>query len=478
MTFRGQPFQAAAVSPVSAGRVASILWVLGTFGALCLCDLLRLPWFAWAGVVFAGCWNPCSSLFLLASSQVMFNLTVPGLTGTQAFILIWLVRNIPGMVRGEFWGPLRTLAFFLFPLLGWSFISGVANSNQEQTSILMTVLGTVVVAGIEFRRVRPDQRHIGVLGIALACFLAALPYWFSKVNISFASAANRPDSQMFMAPTKTAREMRVTRGGVERFAATGVNVNYAAACMDIAIAGFVAFLLMPVSKGHSPAARLGRWSCVAPTILCFPAVLATMSRGSALGAPLALATPIGIRLLGNRNRSILVLMGQALAAFAAIAVLLIVAWVVVGAETAEYIDAIMVYSQGEGAGATEGRAHVFERGLSALTGSIGSPLFGNVRLTGADTHNVFLEAASYSGVPGFAMITLTLLYPLGYYAIRRNLATNMEGYLAIYAIAVYTGLHTGIMSFKILWMTWIILMDYWRRKANGTLDEEPNGRTT
>ena len=116
---------------------------------------------------------------------------IPGLSSTQAFLAIWAIRHGYRFLTDELLRPVRTVMWFFIPFIVWSGISGVLIGSQGQTLQLVNAFPVAVIAIGEYKRVSEQRKYLIILAIALACFLAVLPYWFHKVGLTFgASTAN------------------------------------------------------------------------------------------------------------------------------------------------------------------------------------------------------------------------------------------------------------------------------------------------
>jgi len=434
--------------------------MLASFAAVFLFQLFHAPWYAWIALMFIGCQTPASAMFFIVVTQVVLVGAVPYLTGTQSFVLIWGLRNLLSIVQGAVLPPLRTVGVFLFPLAAWSLIAGAVNDDQLQTVCVMNSVGTAVIAITEFRRVAEQHQRAFVVAIALACVLAIFPYWFSKLGIQFGGAVGRVTLE---GTQQVVEEHRVTRGEITRYAAAGIDFNYAGVCMNTAIAAFLSLFLLNVGgNGRSRAARLYRWLCIPPIILGVPAALATGSRGAAIGLLVSLTVPVFVQFIGFYGRKAIVHLVSIAGAICGLTLVVALTWWAVGTEVNEYVTGLLDYQEREGH--LHGRMWVFEKAFDILTGTKGSPLFGESEDKFRSTHNMFLETVVYSGIPGFVMFSWIVLYPIGYFAMRRKFPPNLLNISVLYLITIFSGMHLAVGNFKLLWVLWGILVDCCRLK--------------
>ncbi len=464
---------AQAAAQLSQQGITNVIWLFAIFALVCLFQVFHVPFYVWLILMILGCQTPATTIFIFAATQVVGMSAIPGMSSTQSFLAIWVVRHCFTFISGELLGPIRSVMWFMLPLMGWSLVAGVVNDNQGQTIQLLNAFPMAVIAIREYRRVDKQRRHIVTLAIALACFLSILPYWCSKVGVTFGGSL---DGQLAPTTLFYGGEQRVVqgdnlRGGLQRLALAGADYNYAGSCMDICIAALLSLFVFP-PPGRSLVSRISRWSCLAAIILCLPATMATLSRSTVIGVAVAIATPFCLYLAGNRRQDILKYLGGALASLGAMAIVGVIAWGVLGNELQEYGAALWNFQLTIGSGEEGGRMHVFQRGIDALTGASGSPLTGNVTEQGQCNHNIYFDAASYSGWPGLLMLIWLTLYPCTLLRRRgKTLSKDQANILSIYLLALFAGLSLSLLNFKLLWISWAILTDECRtihsRSAQG-----------
>jgi len=427
-----------------------LTWLLGTFVMTFAAVFFHAPWPIWIILMCLGCQTPVTAIFFLTLTQIVLIDAVPLLTGTQSFVVIWSIWNVLAMVRLEVFPALWRVMIFMLPLLGWFALTGVTHGNQGKTIILLNATVTAIIALVEWRRVQGEQRYLIALAIALASMMAVFPFWLMKVGIDFGGASDLIKEAM---RTKA----KSIRGGVERFAATGVNFNYAGLCMNIGTTIFFSFLLYSWGRERSFLKRFSRWVHVVPIVFSVPATLATLSRAAVLGIGMSLASPIFVHQLGAHSRKITMYLGIGLISLCGIAIIGGLIWTVAGSDVTMSVEAMTDFE-----GSTDvksARGVQFQRGFDALTGARGSPIYGNFKETGGSTHNVFLEGACFGGIPGFLMHAFVLLYPLGYFLFRRNAPKELEVFLAVYLVIMVSGITLENGNFKILWSVWAFLVE-------------------
>jgi len=384
-----------------------------------------------------------------------------------------VVRNILAFLTGELLCPFRSVAFFLLPYLGWSIATGMINGSHYQTMAIVNSLPVAVIAILEYRRAGQNRRYLITLAIALACLFSIMPYWFAKFGVNFGfSAVGLGSTKLIYGGTQRIVSGEALRGGLARFALAGADYNYAGSCMDICIATFLCLFIFPPESRLS-ASRFARWACILPIVIGVPAALATLSRGTALGVALAMAVPLGIQYLRVRKKSLLAILGNVVLGVGGVCLVAGAVWLAVGTEVREYAQALFYWQLEEGSLEGKGRMQVYQRGIDALTGAGGNPLFGYLMEPDQENHNIFLDAATYSGVPGFAMLLWIMFWPYNILRAYKTLPKDTATMLSIYTLALFAAQTLSLLNFKLLWIAWGILMDELRTVRNQCRNGRP-----
>ena len=251
------------------------------------------------------------------------------------------------------------------------------------------------------------------------------------------------------------------RGGMERFALAGLDYNYAGGCMDMGITAFFCLVLFVMPAKRS-LAKILRWTCITAIILSMPAVMATLSRGAVLGILVGIGMPYYVHTARSSSQNALKLIYTALGGILAIVIVCALAWMIFGNEMRQYGEALWNWQQDVGSAEGGGRTEVFKRGIDVLLGASGDPmqpLFGHIIASDQCNHNIYLDAASYSGWPGLLILIWLTLYPCFLLRSIRTRSGETAAILCIYMLTLFVGLSLSFLNFKLLWISWAILVD-------------------
>ncbi len=439
-------------------------WFNGTLLAVCFFSVCILSietvvpychWGVWVVLFLVGCQSPVSTIFLLCVTQTVG--APPGcpLTLTQLFIVTWVVRNTLWIVEGRFITELRVFLPLFLPLFLWSLIT--ATMLTTTTFVTQLLLGgfTSIIALKEMHGKRASILGIAV-GISLAGVMAALPFWLSKIGLNF-FLAERLERLIHIG---------VMRGGLERFAGGQGDYNFLGACMVIGMAGLIhlAFFSMTVRTTRQ---RLAKWGCQALVVIIIPSVLATLSRASVLGIAVGCVVPFGVHYFSCRGRGFGKVFRDTLRGIILMLVVVGAVMLFASQDVSRYWEALMRFQASRHLGMLDNRAAQFFR---AIEGIMSSPIFGCFTPRNVyGTHNVFLDVASYCGVPGLCLFCLFCFWPVVYF-IRSGVPLEWGVFGSLYLMTLYSMLSLSIMGFKFFWVLWaVVLWGAYSRVADSSM---------